>query len=221
MGELAPIGALLRHELRTPLSAVRGYLETILAEDLSPQTMRRFLRIALSETRRISALLDDLGPGAPAVAAPPADVERCVREALASLEGAAARAGVSLRTAGGASACASIPAHRLTQLLVNVVENAIKHGARPGRVEVWSARYAERVFIAVNDDGCGIPASERRAVFEPGRRLEPARTAGAGLGLAFVAWAVGAAGGKVSIDASPLGGARVLIELRTAGEQPA
>jgi two-component system sensor histidine kinase PrrB len=213
---MPPAMSLLRHELRTPLCAVHGYLETVLSEDLSPQKTRKFLEIALTEARRISALLDDLAQAAPRSSASIADVAACIREAMESLQPQAERAAVFVHAIDAPGIGAAIPSHRLTQMLADLIDNAIRYGARPGRIEIWSARYGERVFIAVDDDGPGIEDEARARIFEAGLRLKPAGAPGSGLGLAFVAWAASAAGGRAVAERSPLGGARVLLELRAA-----
>jgi signal transduction histidine kinase len=106
---------------------------------------------------------------------------------------------------------------RLTQILINVLENAVKHGREAGKIFVSASklndRYAE---IRVDDDGPGIPAVERNAVFVLERRGVNARAGGNGLGLALVRLMIERIGGEVDVEPSPLGGARFRLRVPLA-----
>jgi two-component system phosphate regulon sensor histidine kinase PhoR len=208
------------HELRTPLTSIRGYLETVLEEDLDPATARRFLEVARAEAMRLGRLLesmfdismldlragsacDDRCPLGPAVAA-----------ALSTVAPIAAAARTTIAPAECAPVEVAIEADRLSQILVNVLENAIKHGRDGGRIAVSSALADERyVEIRVDDDGPGVAADERESVFSLATRGHNARGAGSGLGLALVRLLVERAGGEADVVDSPLGGARFRIRL--------
>jgi signal transduction histidine kinase len=94
----------------------------------------------------------------------------------------------------------------------NLIGNAARHGG--GRVQV-TLRGGEAPVLLVDDDGAGIPPAERERIFEPFRRLEEAADRpGTGLGLALVAQQVRSHGATVSVEDSPLGGARLSVALR-------
>ncbi len=212
----------LGHELRTPLASIRGYLETLLDGEIDAGTRQRFVRIAHGESVRLSRLVDgmfeisllDLHAVGPARA-------RCtLREALQAARDAcianATRRGVGFAFAEPPPVELAIGLDQLTLVLVNLIDNAVKHGKRGGGVfvAVDDAR-AGSVCVTVDDDGPGIASNDRERVFELGERgATPA--AGTGIGLALVRLVVERAGGRVTVERSPLGGARFSIVLPRA-----
>jgi signal transduction histidine kinase len=208
------------HELRTPLTSIRGYLETVLEEDLEPATARRFLEVARAEAMRLGRLLESMFEISmlDLRSACQGD-DRCalgpsIASALSTVAPIAGAARAAVTLAEGAPAEVAIEADRLSQILINVLENAIKHGRDGGRIVISSAlldaRYAE---IRVDDDGPGIAADERESVFSLAMRGTGARGLGSGLGLAVVRLLVERAGGEADVVDSPLGGARFRIRL--------
>ena len=211
------------HELRSPLSAVRGYLDTVLESELDPEAARRFISIARGETLRLTRLVEGMFEisllDLPATGAP-APARSSAREALqAALDALAPRA----RSSGTTIAPGTIPptivaiaGDPLVQILINVVGNAIEHGRPGGCVEI-AARAGGRWFeFVVDDDGPGIAPEERDAVFGLGVRGKAPRGPGSGLGLALVRRFVDRAGGSVSLGRSSLGGVRVTLRLPRA-----
>ena len=101
----------------------------------------------------------------------------------------------------------------LRRLFSNLIDNALRYGTR---AEVGLAHHDEMIEVRIDDDGPGIPESERQAVFEPFFRLEQSRsreTGGSGLGLAIARQIVEAHGGAIAISQSPQGGARIAVSL--------
>jgi signal transduction histidine kinase len=212
------------HELRTPLTSIRGYLETLLEQDLPPETVRRFLEIALSEATRMGRLVDgmfdvsmlDLRPG------PSRDESCSLRRALADAVRAVAPMAAERKTSvGRVPPCeydVAIGADRLAQSAINLLENAIKHGREGGHialsVRALGARYVE---VCVDDDGPGVLAAEREAIFAFAKRGANASSRGTGIGLAVVRLVIERIGGEVDVTDSPLGGARFRIRLPLHG----
>jgi len=206
------------HELRTPLAAIRGYLETLLDDRLDAGTRERFVRIAHNESLRLGRLVDgmfeisllDLRE------APHRRAACVVGEALAAAQDACA-AGAAARRAGvivddAHDAVVALDLDRLTLILVNVLENAIKHGRAGGAVFASVHPDARGVRITVDDDGPGIAPGDRDRVFAFGERGDTAAE-GNGIGLAFVRLLVERAGGHIELRDSPLGGARFSLWL--------
>lgn len=208
------------HELRTPLTSIRGYLETLLEDDLDPATMRRFLEVARMEAMRMGRLVDgmfevsmiDLRAGIQ-------HGESCmlgasISAAIDAVAPIAAARRVDLARLASAAYEVAIDADRLTQILINIVENAIKHGREGGRVDVsvatLDARYLE---IRVDDDGPGVDRNEREAIFSLARRGANARARGNGLGLAVVRLMLERIGGEADVAESLLGGAQFRVRL--------
>lgn len=208
----------LGHELRTPLSSIRGYLETLLVEDVDEPTRRRFIGIAHSESLRLSRLVDgmfeisllDLHARFPAQAS--GSLERALSAARDACAARAAARGVAI-SVEEADVSVAVDDDRLALVLINVIDNAVKHG-RPGGVvrvaiDLDDARYAR---LAIDDDGPGVPRSQRERVFALGERGATS-AAGSGIGLALVRLIVERIGGRVEVDDSPLGGARFILAI--------
>jgi len=213
------------HELRTPLTSIRGYLETLLEQDLPPETMRRFLEIALSEATRMGRLVDgmfdvsmlDLRAG------PSRDescsLRRALGDAVRAVAPIAAERGTDVGRVPPCECDVAIGADRLAQSAINVLENAIKHGRAGGRIALSVRDLDERyVEVCVDDDGPGVPEAEREAIFAFAKRGANASPRGTGIGLAVVRLVIERAGGEVDVTDSPLGGARFRMRLPLHGE---
>jgi two-component system phosphate regulon sensor histidine kinase PhoR len=196
----------LTHEIRTPLSALCGYAETLLAGVDDPETSKRFLGIIERQSRRLARLIEDLitlsdlERGLSPLRLEPLQARRVVDEAIELMRDRAARQGVALET-HYSEEVAEIEGDRdrLNQVLINLIDNAIKYTPRDGRVtvEVRPAQQAdaagkeprEGVEIAVSDTGEGIPAADIPRLTERFYRVDRARSrelGGTGLGLAIV-----------------------------------
>jgi len=214
--------ATLAHELRTPLTSIRGYLETLIEDDLNREIRQRFLETALAEALRMSRLLDglldasSLKPRIPAEQAQRADLQATLAAALNAVApiAAARRTVISQLRCEGASIL--LPPDQFTRILINVLENAVKHGREAGRVYVASTLENRYVQITVDDDGPGVPADERFAIFTPAYRGRKSSPTGSGLGLALVRRLIERAGGSVEVADSPLGGARFSLRIPVA-----
>jgi signal transduction histidine kinase len=199
------------HELKTPLTVVRGYAETLLKDDPPPEERRRFLETMLANARRMQHLVDDLldlsriesGAWRPE----PADVplEPLVAEVWASLrEAAAARLEFHATVAPEVATVRADP-EALRQVLLNVLDNAVRYTGTGGRIEVRAAREDEWLRIEVRDTGVGIPGEHLPRIFERFYRVDAARSrelGGTGLGLAIVKHLVEAHGGRVEAESA-------------------
>jgi signal transduction histidine kinase len=222
------------HELRTPLTSIRGYLDTLLGDTFDARTARRFLEIAHAEAVRLGRLVDgmfalsvlDLQEAGVGREAATCDVARVVRAAIDAAAPVAAASSVLLLvrevTRDGESVSVAMGFDRLAHIVGNLLDNALKHGAPGGRVEVSiqrsvDGRYAE---VCVEDDGPGVPSAEREAIFVLGARGTHAASAGTGIGLAVARLIAERAGGEIAVEDSQLGGAlfRARAPLVAAGE---
>lgn len=209
----------LGHELRTPLASIRGYLETLLDDSIDTSTRRRFLRVAHNESLRMSRLVDgmfeisllDLHAAFPTRSIAALDLA-LVAASDAVCASAAARS-VTLTVVPIAPLAVAIDGDRLTLVLINVIDNAIKHGRSGGNVRV-SVDLSDRrcALVAVDDDGLGVAPAEREAIFALGERGTTAAS-GTGIGLALVRLMLERVGGSVEVSGSPLGGARFAIRV--------
>jgi two-component system phosphate regulon sensor histidine kinase PhoR len=215
------------HELRTPLTAIRGYLETLSSGALDdPEHARRFLGIALRHTERLGRLLDDLTDlsnielGRVRLTIAPIPVDAAVESAIAIVAPRAEAGQVTLERQVPADLSPVRADHdRLVQILINLVDNAVKYTPPGGRVRVRAERAGDRVLVSVEDTGIGIPAGDLPRVTERFYRVDRARSrelGGTGLGLAIVKHLVLAHGGELRIESEPGRGTSVRFALPVA-----
>ncbi|HEX3608513.1 MAG TPA: ATP-binding protein [Solirubrobacterales bacterium] len=210
------------HELRSPLTAIRGQLE-VLARNESPsaEEVRRVEAIAMTEMRRVERLVDDLL----ALARLDEGVGPALREVRAApflrgfAEGAPSRPAEVGALAEGS---VRIDPDLIAQVVRNLLDNSRRHAGPGGRVAISARADGESLTVSVEDDGPGIPSEQRERVFDRFHRNEPSRdraSGGSGLGLGIARSIVELHGGRIWIDDSPLGGARV--SFRLPGFEPA
>lgn len=203
------------HELKTPLTALRAALETLIDGAVDdPAAAKDFLSTAQDQVDRLQRLIDDLltlsrleKPGAAAPSGARAEVAAVGRRVAKALEPLARKNGVSISVDGVP------PGHRvplaedeLTQILMNLVDNAIKFNRENGRVLLTSTARDREVMIEVKDTGVGIAPEDRDRLFERFYRVDKARTretGGTGLGLSIVKHLVENRGGRVSVESTP------------------
>ena len=194
------------HELRTPLTVVSGFAETLTDSDVPLAERKEFAEMILANTRRMQQIVDDLldlsriESGGWIPKPEQVDLSEVVGEILASLEPAASKKALAVRTyfpAPATSAWADRTAIR--QILSNLVENAIRHTSR-GVITVFSEAAPDGVWVGVRDTGEGIPEEHLTRIFERFYRADASRArdhGGTGLGLAIVRHMAEAHGGRV------------------------
>jgi two-component system phosphate regulon sensor histidine kinase PhoR len=221
----------LSHELRTPLTAILGYAETLLGGAVDdPADARRFLEIVHRHTQRLGRLLDDLTDlsnielGRVSLRLAPTAIAEVAESVVAILRPRAHAGGVALALDVAADVPAVPADHdRLHQILINLVDNAVKHTPRGGRVTIHGCRVEGGVEIAVADTGIGIPAADLPRVTERFYRVDKARSrelGGTGLGLAIVKHLVHAHGGDLTIESVPDRGTTVRVRLAASPSEP-
>jgi two-component system sensor histidine kinase PrrB len=203
------------HELRTPLTAMRTNVEVLATLDLAEDQRNEVVNDVIRTQSRIEATLGALERLAQGELSTeddhvPVDItellDRAAHDALRvypDLE-------VSLAPAPTVI-IVGLPAG-LRLAVDNAIANAVKHGGAT-RVQLSAVSSREGVEIAVDDDGVGVPEEERKVVFDRFSRGSTASRTGSGLGLALVAQQAELHGGTASLEASPLGGARLLLRL--------
>jgi two-component system phosphate regulon sensor histidine kinase PhoR len=216
--------AAVGHELRTPLASIRGYLETLLRADCDASMRRRFLETARGEALRLGRLIDGmfefslLDGGSDQSHDHGCDVRRAIRTSAEILAPIAAHRCVSIELVDSPSGAAAMDADAFVQTLVNIVENAIRHGREGGTIAISSCTEGGYVRINVDDDGTGVSKSERGSIFQFGVRGALAHPRGTGIGLAIARRLTDRAGGEIRVDESPLGGARFQVFLPVQAE---
>jgi PAS domain S-box-containing protein len=215
------------HELRTPLAAVYGAARTLLRTDIEiPGDQRdRFLEIIVSETERLTAIVSQillagqLEEGRVDVTTTATDLKPLAESAL-DLARLRAPEQIQLRLErNGAPAVALADEDKLRQVLVNLLDNAIKYSPDGGDVVVELEGGNGRVRLAVRDRGLGIPPGEHERIFEKFYRLDPALTrgvGGSGLGLFISRELVSRMGGSLTVRSQPGEGAAFVVDLPAA-----
>ena len=216
----------ISHDLRTPLTSIRGYAEAV-AEGAADddESRKRAAAVIGAEARRLERLVADLLDLARLDAREFSlhprlvDVGEVVTGAAEALRPAATEAGLQLvAPEPGGPLPAEIDPERLGQVVANLVENALKYATATVAVSVGAAS-GGAIRIAVVDDGPGIDPEDLPRLFERlyTSRRQVGRKVGTGLGLAIVRELVGAMGGTVAAARTPEGGTRFVVTLSVSG----
>jgi signal transduction histidine kinase len=212
------------HELRTPLTIIDTGLQVLRRHPSQTIASNQAVVDSISaETRRMTRLVSDLltlarvDSGQAEIQLESADVSELVISTGRDLEALAESRGAHLLVRSEARLAGRVDPERLRQVLVILVDNALRHGAPGGAVEVSLERAGEEIRLEVADQGPGIPPNRREKVFEPFHRLAGERSdSGAGLGLAIARWIVLAHRGTIKLlDNHP--GLRVRVSIPVVG----
>jgi len=203
------------HELRTPLTAMRTNLEVLATLDLAEDQRKEVVNDVIRTQTRIEATLGALERLAQGELSTqddhvPVDITELLDRAAHDAMRVYPDLEVSLVPAPTVI-IVGLPAG-LRLAVDNAIANAVKHGGAT-RVQLSAVSSRAGVEIAIDDDGVGVPEEERTVVFDRFSRGSTASHSGSGLGLALVAQQAELHGGTASLEASPLGGARLLLRL--------
>ena len=211
----------ISHELRTPLTSIQGFAQAIVDGEARGEGVQRAGLIIQRESRRLVRMVEGLlqvaklEAGAQPMAHDPVGAADLVRGAIAALDVQAKEAGVSfdihtdpLPVVGDAD--------RLSQLFINVLDNAVKHSPRGSSVQVVGERANGEVIVRVRDQGTGLPVGTEMQLFARFWRGDNAARNGAGLGLAIAQAIAQAHGGSIEARSVPDGGAEFAIRLPAA-----
>ncbi|HVH11260.1 MAG TPA: HAMP domain-containing sensor histidine kinase, partial [Gemmatimonadales bacterium] len=212
------------HELRTPLAQIRMFSETLLLGRVRSAAERlRSLEIIDQEARRLTHLVENLlhfsrsERQATRLSPAPAPLGVLVRQAVEAFSPLAAARGATLRTELAEGLVAPVDADALRQMLLNLLDNAVKYGPAAQTITVGLEASDGRARIRVEDEGPGIPAADRERVWDRFWRLERDRgsaVAGTGIGLSVVRELVALHGGRAWVDDAHAGaGACFVLEL--------
>jgi two-component system phosphate regulon sensor histidine kinase PhoR len=200
------------HELKTPVTSIKGFAETLEDGALDdPEAARRFVRIISGQADRLNSIIEDLlslstleqsGDG-PLLQLEEADLCGVVAVALEVCGPKAEAKGIEVRQTCPDGLLAHVSPPLLEQAVVNLVDNAIKYSSEGGTVDVGLTETRDEIVISVRDLGQGIPREHLPRLFERFYRVDKARSrdlGGTGLGLAIVKHIAQIHGGRVSVD---------------------
>jgi signal transduction histidine kinase len=199
------------HELRTPLSNLKGYLEAISDGVVKPDEAA--INSLNEEASSLSRLVEDLqelslaDAGELKITAQPEDINKLIKETMTTLQPKASDKGLTL-TADLPAALPplNIDSHRIKQVLNNLLDNAIAHTGKDGIITVTAREQNNMVSIGVSDTGEGIPPEDLPMIFERFYRVDKSRarrTGGSGLGLTIAKRLVEAHGGTIGVKSQP------------------
>jgi signal transduction histidine kinase len=215
--------ATVSHELRTPMTAVLGAAKTLLRDDitLSPERRQQLLEMISAQGTRLAQITEEvllasrLDRGDLPIDRERVDLGELVRLAVQTMRENLPES-VSLTASFQGNGAAVGDRDRIEQVLVNLIDNAIKYSPDGGAVTVSTARSEGAVRVEVEDEGIGIPLSEQRSVFEKFYRADPNQTqvpGGTGLGLYICRELVRRMGGSIGVRSRPGAGSTFFFEL--------
>lgn len=216
--------AAVSHDLRTPLASIRAMIEAISDGVVSdPAEVRRYVGLIQGESRRLERLIDDLfelsriESGVLSLRMTSLPVTELVAETVNALQIEARRKRVRLWAMYPPDVPPlAIDGPRMQRVLVNLIQNAVRHTPAGGEVRVEVGRENGHVQVAVIDTGEGISADDQAHIFDQFYRSEKSRSresGGAGLGLAIARAIVNAHHGTIQVESAPGRGARFIITL--------
>lgn len=218
------------HELRTPLTSIKAFIETLLEDGLDDsENSLRFLTIVRKNADRMEELIDDLTDlsqietGAVVLDIRPLDAHGIARDVVTHLEARRTDTAVDVQVALPSPFPLRADRRRLEQILVNLLDNAIKFNKPGGWVRIEGSIEDGRPVLAVADNGPGIPAGSHEKIFHRFYREDKARSrevGGTGLGLSIVKHLMLLHGGSVRVESELGRGARFLLEFPPVPREP-
>ena len=213
----------ITHELQSPLGFIKGYATTLLRRDgdFDERSRREFLQIISEESDSLSGLIDDLldvsriEAGALSVEKQPLSLSKLVHRSVEKVRGRSDAHTLLIRLPDGLPLVEADP-RRLAQVLLNLLDNAIKYSPEGGPVTVSAASEGDFIVVAVADQGIGVPAEEHARVFERffrGGAAAGVSRRGAGLGLSICRGLVEAHGGRIWLESEASRGTTVRFTL--------
>ncbi|MFN4084481.1 MAG: sensor histidine kinase [Spirosomataceae bacterium] len=216
------------HELKTPIFAAQGFIHTLMdgAKD-DPMVANRFLKKAAKSLDGLDALVRDLvvltqvESGDLKMVLEEVDLEQIVQDIFEQLEDKADKRGTKLKIKckPGIHTLVWADRQRITQVMTNLIDNAIKYGKDQGKILVELEDDKKHLQVSVEDDGPGIPQEHLGRVFERFYRIDKSRsreTGGTGLGLAIVKHILNAHESQITVTSRQDKGARFSFRLQKA-----
>lgn len=216
LAQLGALGAVLAHEVRTPLAGIKGYAQ-LLGEHLDEPRQQRFTQKIVAETTRLEGLVNELLTYSHQEAMPEglAAVDEVLASAWEQISVVAEKNSVKLKTIGVLDQPVTLFPDRLRQVVLNLLMNAIQAMPEGGTIRVSLFEGAEYATVVIADQGAGFGADTLKKAFDP---FYTTRPSGSGLGLAVCRKIVEGYGGTINVENGEEGGAVVTLALPLAKE---
>lgn len=217
------------HELKTPLTSIRGFIELLKSGDRDKETRMYFYDVLDIEAERLHHLIDDMlvlskiENAREDSSAVPCDLKKELTATVKRMRPLAEKQNITIDLiAKEEGLCVLSSSSRLQQLFGNLVENAVKYNKPEGRITVTLQRQRQTAVVRVSDTGIGIPPEHLGRLFERFYRVDTSRSreiGGTGLGLSIVKHLVGLYNGDVSVESTPGEGSTFTVRLPLAPEE--
>lgn len=213
------------HELKTPITSIKGWVETLLDEGLKdPVQAMQFLKVIAKQADRLNAIIEDLlslsrieqETESAGIAKEKANIREVIHAAVTVCHAKALQKQLTIEIQCSDDMRADINPPLLEQALVNLIDNAIKYSESAKTIQIMVTDTKHEVTISVKDEGCGIPSDHLPRLFERFYRVDKARSrklGGTGLGLAIVKHIAHAHRGTVDVESTPGKGSLFSIRL--------
>lgn len=215
------------HELRTPLSMIKGFVETVIDHpSMDQETLTNFLGKVQKHSDRLALLIEDLltisklESGQATVNLRELRLCLQISRVLGDLQRSAEKKNIDLCYSVANDIFVKADADLLEQILLNLIENAVKYGKTGGKVEVHAMRHGDdQICVGISDDGPGIPREATERIFERFFRVDKARSrsqGGTGLGLSIVKHIAQTLGGRVWVESELGKGSTFFFTLKSS-----
>lgn len=208
------------HELRTPVAVLRAYTESLLADGDTKQEQTASLQTMLTECGRMQKIIGQLltitrgQEGRYPVCMEEIELLPILEGVQETLSPPLKEKAITLKLDAPAALTLHADQSLITELVMNLTENAIKYGKQDGHITITAKRADGGIILAVADDGIGIPEESLPFIFERFYRVDTARDrSGTGLGLSICEWIVKAHGGKIEVASKPNAGTLISVYL--------
>lgn len=217
LAQLGQLGAVLAHEVRTPLAGIKGYAQ-LLEERLSDERQHRYAHCIVAESQRLEALVNDLLTCARHDPLPEGitTIAEAVHGAWEQLAAGASTKGINFEVIGTVTRPVACPPDRLRQVLLNLFNNALQSMPEGGRLQVVLSCDDAMANIVIADSGPGFDEASLQRIFDP---FFTTRASGSGLGLTVCRKFVEGYGGSIAAANTNFGGAEIRLQLPLVKEQ--
>jgi signal transduction histidine kinase len=217
------------HELRSPLTSMKGYIQGVLDKTISPDDQDKYLKIALDETERMNRLISELldlsqiESGQFSMHVSVLDINETIRRVLIAREDQINEKGMDVDVDFERDACpVEGDPDRLQQVIINLLDNAVKFNREGGVITLKTWLHKDIVYVKIADEGPGIPKDEAVHIWEPFYQVDKSRSqkkGGTGLGLSIVKKIIEEHGQNIWLNSEEGKGSAFIFSLKAAKKQ--